>query len=217
MGPYRLGEKTRTMNYYEPLLADNLYHVFSRAIGNEKLFLEDKDYAFFLEKFDKYIYPVADTFAWSLLPNHFHFLIQVRPVLELLSLFKKTKPSAIEYDGWQAKFVMQQFSNMLNSYAKSFNKYNNRKGGLFMDYMRRVEIKTQTQLTTTVFYIHKNSVHHRYCSKIADWPWSSYNIILSNEPTKLQRQKLLNWFGNTEKFIAYHNQPIYLKNKGPNL
>ena len=217
MGPYRLGEKTRTMNYYEPLIADTIYHVVSRAIGNEKLFLNDGDYTFFLERFDKYISPVADTFAWSLLPNHFHFLIQVRSYLDLLSCLKKTKPSATEYDGWQAKFVMQQFSNMLNSYAKSFNIKNTRKGGLFMDYMRRVEIKTEAQFTTTVFYIHKNPVHHGYCNEIADWPWSSYKTILSTAPTKLQRQKLLNWFGNTEKFIAFHSQPVYLKNEGPNL
>ncbi|MEO7763513.1 MAG: hypothetical protein ABIR78_04085, partial [Ferruginibacter sp.] len=112
----------------------------------------------------------------------------------------------------QPRFVMQQFSNMFNSYAKAFNKKNYRRGALFMDYMRRVEVTTDTQFTATVFYIHKNSVHHGYCKDIAGWPWSSYHAILSNAATKLERQKILEWFGSREKFIEYHSQPIVLKN-----
>ena len=199
------------MDYHVPLLADNFYHVISRANGNEKLFLTDDNYRFFLQRYDKYISPIADTFAYALLPNHFHFLIQVKSYAELLAFYKKSKSSNKEHGLWQPILVMQQFSNLLNSYTKSFNKKNNRKGALFMDYLRRLDVRTEAQLYATIFYIHQNAVHHGYCKKIADWHWSSYGSILSNNPTKIERQKILDWFGSKEKFIEFHTQPIHLK------
>jgi len=51
------------MDYYQPLLAGEKYHIFSRATGSEKLFTEPENYLFFLQRFDKYISPVADIFA----------------------------------------------------------------------------------------------------------------------------------------------------------
>lgn len=199
------------MNYYVPLLADNMYHITAHAVGSEKLFLNEDNYRFFLSRFDKYISPVADIFAWSLLPNHFHLLIQVKPLPELIIHYKKIKPHVKAHENWQPEFVMKRFSNLFNSYAKSFNLKNKRRGALFMDYMRRVEVKTDPQFTATVFYIHKNAVHHGYCRNIADWPWSSYKTILSKSPAKIERQKVLDHFGGTERFVEYHSQPVFLK------
>lgn len=199
------------MDYFPPLLADRMYHITGRAVGNEKLFLHNENYRFFLQQFDKYISPVADTFAWALLPNHFHFLIRVRPYFQLLEHYKKIKSHGKEEDNWQPAFVMKRFSNLLNSYVKSFNKVNNRQGALFIDYMRRLEVKTDAHYTATIFYIHKNPVHHGCCKQIIDWQWSSYKTILSEAPTKIERQSILAWFGGQEKFIEYHSQPIHLK------
>lgn len=120
----------------------------------------------------------------------------------------KRKPFFVEN---APAFIMQQFSNLLNSYTKAYNRMYNRKGSLFIDYLRRVEITSDSQFGATVFYIHKNSVHHGYCEKMEQWKWSSFNALLSDEPTKLLRQELLDWFGGREGFIQYHNQPVYLK------
>lgn len=54
-------------------------------------------------------------------------------------------------------------------------------------------------------------LHHRYCEKMEDWKWSSYNTILSLKPTKLLRQETLDWFGGIKGFTDYHGQPVYLK------
>ena len=207
------------MDYYQPLLAGEKYHIVSRAAGNEKLFTEPENYRFFLQRFDKYISPVATVFAYALLPNHFHFLVEIKPHESLYELYKNKnqhlKPAqatVIENDNWQPEFVMQQFSNLLNSYTKSFNNKYNRKGALFMDYLRRVQIETDEQFFATLFYIHKNPLHHGFCINMEDWNWSSYNSILANLPTKIERQKIIESFGSVEQFIAFHNQPIYLKN-----
>ena len=200
------------IDYHIPLLADNTYHILSRAVGKEKLFLEEDNYRFFLSRYQKYIPPVAEAFAFSLLPNHFHVMVQIKPYAVLEELCRNKKPILVTRDNWQPDFVIQQFSNMLNSYAKSFNKRFNRKGALFMDYLKRVEIKDDGQFTSTVFYVHKNAVHHGLCKNIADWKWCSYNAMLTEAPTQLSRQAVLNWFGGREKFIEFHSQPVQFKN-----
>ena len=106
---------------------------------------------------------------------------------------------------------METFGNFLNSYTKAFNKLNNRKGGLFMDTLRRVEIKNDSDLGCEIFYVHKNAVHHQYVSRIEEWEWSSYKSILSNSPTLLLRDEILDWFGGQEEFIRFHQQTIYPK------
>lgn len=199
------------MNYYQPILADTSYHIMSRAIGNEKLFLTSENYMFFLRRFNSYISPIADLYAFNLLPNHFHAIIEVKSSEDLLPLYKAVKKSHTLHEMWQPDFVMQQFSNLFNSYAKSFNLRNKRKGSLFME-MCRVPIRKDSQFSATVFYVHKNAVHHGYCKTIQDWPWSSYNEILSASPTNLKRKEMIEWFGGEAEFIKFHSQEIYLKN-----
>ena len=55
-----------------------VFHVWTHANGKENLFKEDQNYLFFLRKYDKYISPVADTFAYCLMPNHIHFMVRIK-------------------------------------------------------------------------------------------------------------------------------------------
>lgn len=198
--------------YHLPLIPDNMYHVLSRAVGNEKLFLNEHNYTFFLKKYKQYIFPIADTFAFCLLPNHFHFLIQIKPVLILEDYFTRKKNNTSINFQQIPDFIMECFSNFLNSYTKSFNKVYQRKGALFIDYLRRVEVKGDAQFGSTIFYIHRNPVHHGYASSVSSWRWSSYNTLVGNSETILKREEVLNWFGEISAFKRYHDQPIYLKN-----
>ncbi len=151
-------------DYHIPLLPGEKYHVFSRAVGNETLFLTEENYRFFLSRFHHYISPVADTYGYCLLSNHFHFLIQIKETSLLIHWLQKQV--AIEQ---LPALIMRQFSKLPNSYAKSFNKMQSRKGALFMDYLRRVHIETDEQLAATIYYIHKNPVHHGYCRSMKEW------------------------------------------------
>ena len=198
-------------DYHIPLIPDKTYHIFSRAMGKEKLFLEEGNYKFFLKQFSKYISPVADTFAYNLLPNHFHFMVRIKNIDIIHEEFLKVKKNKNFTIELVPEFIMERFSNLLNSYTKAFNKKYSRKGGLFIDIMRRVEVIDDSQFGATLFYIHKNAVHHRYCEKISEWRWSSYQAFISNAPTQLLRDEVLDWFGGIEQFIEFHKQPVYLK------
>jgi putative transposase len=155
-------------NYHIPLLPGERYHILSRAVGHEKLFPQEANYAFFLSRFQKYILPVANLLCYCLLPNHFHLLIRVKEEKAIRSRYEQTKTKPYSPEIGPA-FIMQQFSNWLNSYTKAFNTMYNRKGGLFIDYLRRIEIKNDSQFGATIFYIHKNPIHHGYCEKIEQW------------------------------------------------
>ena len=102
------------------------YHISNRRNNRESLFYEERNYNYFLELYKKYIPQVAKTFAYCLLPNHFHFLIQVNTEDEQRKTSSSSKPiNVVSPSG--------QFSNLFNAYAKAINKSNNRRGSLFQD------------------------------------------------------------------------------------
>ena len=62
----------------EPLRYGQFYHIYNRGTDGCNLFREADNYEHFLGLYDKYISPVAETFAWVLMPNHFHLLVKVK-------------------------------------------------------------------------------------------------------------------------------------------
>ncbi len=61
------------------LESDKYYH----ANGKEDLFLNDDNHHFFLKRYANFINPIADTFAYCLMPNHFHFAIRIKSEEEI--------------------------------------------------------------------------------------------------------------------------------------
>lgn len=179
------------MKYHAKFHPDNFYHVFNHAVGKENLFNRHENYLFFLAKFDFYISPIAKTYCYCLMPNHFHLLIQIRGEEMIRQLAENNK-----HDFDVHKYVMQKISNFLNSYAKAFNKENNRKGALFLDFTKRIEINNAGYFTGLINYIHYNPVRHHFCQFPTDWIYSSCNSIISTDKTsKLERNAVFNWFG----------------------
>ena len=198
--------------YHQKLIPDNSYHLFSRAIGNEKLFLSSDNYLYFLDKLKQHTDSVCKIYSYSLLPNHFHLLAKIddeHSIVKHFEAIKRKDFNSLTDD--LSDFIMERFSNLLNSYTKSFNKRENRKGALFMDYMKRSIVNTDSDFTSFLWYVHKNAVHHGLTKNVGDWKYDSCQSLLSNAPTNLLRQEVLQWFGNKEKFIAFHQQIIYSK------
>ncbi len=191
-----------------PLQPEKCYHLFNHANGNENLFITDDNYNFFLKRYTHYISPIANTFAYCLMPNHFHYLVQIKDEVTIrkhLGLENNISDPSLESS------VSKQFSNLFNSYTKSFNVIFDRKGSLFQQNFKRKEVENDDYFLKLIHYIHANPVHHGFVNAIEDWPFSSYNSILSNKSTLLSRNELLDWFDGREDFINYHKQPIDLK------
>lgn len=196
------------MNYSEPLICNSYYHIYNHAVGKENLFSQRENYIYFLSKYTEYISPVCRTFAYCLMPNHFHFLIQVKDESDILEFYTKMNQAASLKDQKTpdfAKIVMQRFSNFFNAYAKAYNKQYERKGALFIDYVKRKEIKDDSYFSKLIYYIHFNPVYHGFCKYIHDWEFSSFRSITSTKKTKLEKEKVLQWFGNKEHYLKFHN------------
>jgi REP element-mobilizing transposase RayT len=199
-------------NYHGPLIPGETYHLFSRAVGFEKIFYSDENYRYFLSRYEHHISPIADLYTYALIPNHFHLLPRIKPVETIAQYYEviKQKPyHPVETD--LSDFIMERFSNWLNGYTKAFNKMYRRKGALFMDYLRRSPSKNDSDFCNYVFYLHKNAVHHNLTQNIGDWKWDGYTALTGNLPTFLLREDLLNFFGGKEGFIRFHQRPVKLK------
>ena len=61
-----------------PLRRGTYYHIYNRGNNRENLFVENGNYTYFLERYFKYIEPVACTYAYCLMRNHFHLLIRTK-------------------------------------------------------------------------------------------------------------------------------------------
>lgn len=108
-------------------------------------------------------------------------------------------------------FIMQRFSNFLNGYTKAVNKRQNRKGALFMDYIKRSIANDTADIIKFMFYIHKNAIHHGVTQKLGQWKYDSYNTYLSNMSTKLMREEGIDLFGSKASFVEFHQQEIVRK------
>lgn len=184
------------INYKEALEPDCTYHIYNRAVGNEKLFITEANYKFFLKKYQEYISPFADTFCYCLMPNHFHLLIRIKEKNKLKPLINQIQKVP--------EYCSLQFSNFFNSYSKAFNKQEKRKGVLFMRPYSRKKISDMDYFRKVVLYIHRNPVVAGLCSKPIEWRYSSYKSLLTDSATLLKREEVVDVFGDKENFRHIH-------------
>ncbi len=190
------------MEKKEPIIYGNYYHIYNRGNNRMDIFLEPDNYYYFLRLYAKYIEPIAETYAWCLLKNHFHLLVRIKDKSEINNI--ELRYSTIE----KPKIIdpSRQFSHLFNAYTQAINKRYDRTGSLFETTFERKLVSSEKYFQQLVFYIHNNPVHHGLVKQISLYPWSSYKTILSTSPTKLMRNEVLEIFGDMENFAYYHNQ-----------
>ncbi|MEQ8581727.1 MAG: hypothetical protein RIC30_17725 [Marinoscillum sp.] len=197
--------------------AETFYHVYNHANGNENLFRSDENYHYFLRQWTKYISPVACTYTYCLMPNHFHFLIRIKTEEEVLAFLKMRKPTLQGFETLGGftfdKAISLQFSHLFNSYTQAYNKVYERRGSLFIPNFKRKEINSDAYLSAIISYIHRNPVHHGFCKQIEDWPHSSYHTLLSEKPTQIHREEVIEWFGSRKDLVNFHRHMPQIADK----
>jgi REP element-mobilizing transposase RayT len=173
-----------------PLVIDRYYHIYNRGNNREKIFYSEEQYQFFLEKYSEMVHPFVNTYAYCLLPNHFHFLIKVDHVDPRSTC---DQPSHI-------------FRKFFQLYAIWLNKKQNRQGSLFTKYFRRIEVSSDEYLHRLVHYIHLNPVKHGIVKDFKTYPYSSFGSFSSFQPSIVSRSETLGWFNNDlSEFLSFHN------------
>ena len=177
-----------------PLQTGKYYHIYNRGTNRENVFIEPRNYAHFLRLYVNYIAPIADTFAYCLLRNHFHFLVRIKDVAE------NAEP--------RLPFVGQAFANWFNAYAKAINSAYHRTGSLFQHPFGRIVVDTDSYYRQLVVYIHQNPQRHGLIDDFRQWPYSSYAAFYSDRTSRVRREEVLTWFDNIANFRAAHDAPV---------
>jgi putative transposase len=180
-----------------PLQLDNYYHIYNRGNNRQDLFFEDRNYHYFLQLYEHHVHPIADTFAYCLMPNHFHLLVRIKSEEEL-------KTSQVLETCEVSSKPSQHFSNLFNAYAKAINKAYQRTGSLFEKRFGRIQVTSDAYFCSLVFYIHFNPQKHELVDDFRCWPWSSYNTLCTTDVTTLKHDDVLDWFGGVGGFQSFH-------------
>jgi REP element-mobilizing transposase RayT len=151
-----------------------VYHLFSRGSNRQAIYLNEGDYV----EFELLMHEAAsrhglDTYAWSLMQNHWH-LVAACPAVGL-----------------------SQFVKLLNQrYAIRFDRRWGRTGHVFQNRFRAVRQATEEQFLWTLRYVVTNPVTARICASPFDARWTSFAATagLVTAPTHLRVDEILAHF-----------------------
>ena len=205
------------------LLYNTYYHIYNRGVNRENIFVEERNYALFLNLFERHLAPVVDLFAYCMMKNHFHISVRVKSEKEILETGKTLRVSSVNNRHGRhghvpneqadrsikplgSHYVSDQFSNFFNAYAKTINKTYGRTGSLFQHPFGRVPITTDRQFWNVIAYIHQNPQKHGFVKDFRDWKYSSYGVILNAKAASINREEVMKWFGTREDYLSLHNQ-----------
>ena len=222
---------------YPPLKSGYTYHILNQGNNHENLFLEEKNYFYFLKKYKQFLSPIADTYAYCLFPNHFHLMIKIKSFEELNQNLPSIFPipnltntdreffnsDDVEFDENISKLISRRFASFFGSYSMAMNKTYDRKGKLFSLPFDRIEVMNEIYFERLICYIHRNPVHHNFFDSFVTWPHSSYNQILEylQLPISLENKNLFvdlfeiidfpflkEWFKDSKTFSQRHEESL---------
>jgi REP element-mobilizing transposase RayT len=191
-------------DYYPKLQPGKIYHLFNQGNNRTKIFFKPENFEYFLRKYDFYLRDYLNTFCFCLMSNHFHFLIQVKPVHLLPKIIAENKESNDENK--LPEIITEQFRRLFMSYSKAINKQEGRSGSLFRKNFKRLEVNDVQYFKQLVWYIHHNPQHHGLSEDYRMYPWSSYERIMSEELGSLYWREVIEWFGNKNDFQEWHSK-----------
>jgi putative transposase len=136
-----------------------LHHIIVRGIEGRKIFRDDSDRKNFLDRLADLI-PKTRTrcFAWALLPNHAHLLLQTG-LLTIASLMRR----------------------LLTGYAVSFNLKYHRHGHLFQNRYKSILCQEDAYLKELVRYIHLNPLRAGMLPGLESldrYPWAGHSVVM---------------------------------------
>jgi REP element-mobilizing transposase RayT len=155
-----------------------LQHVIVRGIEKRKIFINDRDREFFVNRLTALLKETeVRCYAWALIPNHFHLLLM--PTRTTLASFMR---------------------RLLTGYAVHFNRQHNRTGHLFQNRYKSIVCEEETYLLELVRYIHLNPLRAALVSDLAGldkYLWSGHAALMGTRQLDVQEQKeILSRFGN---------------------
>jgi len=205
----------------ETLQPNTCYHIFNHANGFENVFREEENYRFFLEKYRVFITPVVETYAYCLLPNHFHLVVRIRKREVIEEIIRNKKESTSNSfskvrnfgkvsisDEEIERYLSKQFANLFSSYTQSFNKVYKRMGSLFIKNFKREPILDKEYFINAIVYTHRNPIHHGFYTTFTGWCYSSYCEVIELKSELVEVDKIIKIFESLDRLIEMHERNL---------
>jgi len=145
-----------------------LHHIIARGIGRRKIFDDDTDRAFFLNRLGTILEETATScFAWALMPNHFHLLLRTGQV--------------------PVSTIMRR---LLTGYAMSYNRRHRRSGHLFQNRYKSILCQEEPYFLELVRYIHLNPLRAKLVLDLRQldrYAYAGHSILMGKRSNDWQK------------------------------
>jgi len=195
--------------HFEP---ERIYHVYNQGNNKEPIFFCDENYIYFIEKMRNHLCPYVHLLAYCLMPNHFHWLIKVKQSACVPCQGRKPRrvyPPDLPIERDYQYQLNHQIGILLRSYTRGINQQQGRTGSLFRKGTKakhflsektislgsdllesELELLELQYLSTCFNYIHHNPVKAGLSIAPEDWPFSSYQEYIGQNPNPLCNTRL---------------------------
>ena len=164
------------------IIKDCFYHIYNQGNNQQKVFHNRENKLYFLRKFRVLIAPYCEVLAFTLMDNHFHFLVY------------SNDESVRERQSGNLKISSLQngFRNLISGYTQAINRQENQSGSIFR---KRTKFKLlddeKGDYPFICFnYIHQNPLVAGLVSKMEDWEFSSFSDYAGFRNGNLCNQEL---------------------------
>lgn len=155
-----------------------IYHVIFRGINKQRIFEDDEDHFYFLDKLSSCQQKSGfELYAYCLMSNHIHLLLKEGHE-DLGITFRRFGTSFVSWYNWK----------------------HHRIGHLFQDRFKSETVEDDSYFLTVLRYIHQNPLKAGVVKKMQEYPWSSYREY-SHKPVICNTEFALNFF-SSDKYEA---------------
>jgi REP-associated tyrosine transposase len=129
-----------------------VYHIINRGNGQAEVFHKPQDYEAFLDLIvaAKQRTPVR-LFAFCLMPNHFHLVVEPEASVDL------------------SRFMQW----LMTSHVRRYHRHYEGSGHVWQGRFKSFPIQRDEHLLTVLRYVRQNPVRASLVSTESEWPWSS--------------------------------------------
>lgn len=198
------------------LLPDKYYHVFIESANNIKLFEGEETYVLFLRNLKEQLSDISQTLAYCLTPKSIDLVIKINSEESVFKFFNENGkfPNENETIKTIAELNERLKAQGFNVYDKQISKIilsvfgtlsqglEGLKSNIFSKIKKR-ELNDQ-ELLSSILTLHSLPIKNGLCENFLDWKFSSFKALISDLPTGLDRNEVLNKFKGREHFIIEH-------------
>ena len=194
----------------------HIYHIYNQGNNRQKIFFERENYFFFMKKMRDHLLPHCNILAWCLMPNHFHWMVEVTK-LNATHRMTSSHPMSERSHPMSERTLNDSIAILLRSYTRAINKAQNMTGSLFRAKTKAICLTCIKGITPAFFntnygtiinsidskkeypqqcfnYIHENPVKAGLVRNATEWEFSSsqdYNGMRDGRLVNRERTKIL--------------------------